>query len=68
MKAYVGIDVLIHVFLSSALVAVGQLHVPAALLPSGRVPIPVDKRPGGLQSCLDNVEKLKFLTLPGLEL
>jgi hypothetical protein len=34
MKAHGGVDVQIHVFLTSSLVEVsGQLHVPAALIP-----------------------------------
>jgi hypothetical protein len=47
----------------------GQLHAPAALPPAERAPVThwiggwVDLRAG-----LDNLEKKKFLTLPGLEL
>jgi hypothetical protein len=70
VKAYGGVDVSIHLFLSSTLVELkGRLHAPAAL-PS------VKKAPGthlmggwvGLRVGLDDVERRKFLILPGLEL
>jgi hypothetical protein len=38
MKAYGGLDVYIHVFLTSALVGGGHLHAPAAFTPGERVP------------------------------
>jgi hypothetical protein len=39
MKAYGGVDVMIHVSLTSALV--GELHRPAALLPGKYPPVPI---------------------------
>jgi hypothetical protein len=46
----------------------GQLHAPTAL-PRGKSPrYPLDRRLGGPQSGLDDLEKRKFLTPPGLEL
>jgi hypothetical protein len=70
MKAYGGVDVLIHIFLTSALVG-GEW-------PSSRPGrcTPGEKDPGsdwiggwvGPRAGLDDVEKRKFLTLPGLEL
>jgi hypothetical protein len=70
MKAYGGVDVYIHIFLTSAL-AVGELSAshPGCFTRGERTPGThwiggwVDPRAG-----LDNVEKRKFLTLPGLEL
>jgi hypothetical protein len=42
MKAYGGVDVYIHVYLTSALVEVNcQLHVPAALPPGKEPPDPI---------------------------
>jgi hypothetical protein len=63
MKAYRGVDLKIHVFLTSALVVSGQLHTPAAL--------PLEKSPTGthwIGGCvdqragLDDAEERKFLT------
>jgi hypothetical protein len=70
MKAYGGGDVEIHIFLNSALVW-GQWSTsrPGRFTPRERAPGThsiggwVDPRTG-----LDDVEKRKFLTLPGLEL
>jgi hypothetical protein len=70
MKAYGGMDVQIHIFLTSALVG-GEWSAsrPGRFTPGERVPGThwiggwVDPRPG-----LDDVEKRTFLTLPGLEL
>jgi hypothetical protein len=60
----------IHILLTLALVdGSGQLHAPAALSPGKEPPGThgigrwVDVRAG-----LDDLEKIKFLTLPGLEL
>jgi hypothetical protein len=64
MKTYGGVDVQIHVFLNSALFGVSSF-TPRPLYP----PVPV--RIGGWvcpRSDLDDVEKRKFLTLPGHEL
>jgi hypothetical protein len=42
MKAYRGVDVHIHVFLTSALAEVsGQLHAPAASSPGKEPPVPI---------------------------
>jgi hypothetical protein len=66
MKAYEGVDVYTHIFLTSALVRSGQLHAPAALHPGKRAPGThwtggwVGPRAG-----LDAVDKRQFLTLPG---
>jgi hypothetical protein len=67
MKAYGGLEVYINIFLTSAL-AGGQFH-PRPLYSRERAPCThwirgwLDRRAG-----LDDVEKRKFLTLPGLEL
>jgi hypothetical protein len=65
MKVYQGVDVLVHIFLNSSLVG-GKLSAsyPGCFTPSnhgigGWV---------GLKASLDDMEKRKFLTLPGLEL
>jgi hypothetical protein len=70
MKAYGGVDVYIHIFLISALVG-GEWSPsrPGLFTPGERAPCThwiggwVGPRAG-----LDDVEKRKFLTLPGLEL
>jgi hypothetical protein len=70
MKMYGGVDVYIHVFLTSALVG-GEWSAshPDCFTLQERAPNAhwaggwVDPRAG-----LDDVEKTKFLTLPGLEL
>jgi hypothetical protein len=70
MKAYGGVGVYIHIFLTSAL-AGGEWSAsrPGRFTPGERAPCIhwiegwVDPRVG-----LDDVEKRKFLTLPGLEL
>jgi hypothetical protein len=69
MKAYGGVDVYIHIILTSALVG-GEW---SASLPCRF--IPGERAPGihwivgwmGPRTGLDNVEKRKFLTLLGLE-
>jgi hypothetical protein len=70
MKVYGGVDVQIHIFLTSALVG-GKWSAsrPGLFTPEERAPrIPwiqgwVDPRAG-----VDNMEKRKFLTLLGLKL
>jgi hypothetical protein len=70
MKAYVGVDVYIHIFLTSALVG-GEW---SASRP-GRF-TPGESAPGthwiggwvNLRAGQDDLEKRRFLTLPGLEL
>jgi hypothetical protein len=50
-KTYGGVDVWIHVFLTSALIAgIGQLHVPTALPPGKSSRYALDRRPGGPQN------------------
>jgi hypothetical protein len=69
MKVYGGVDVEVHIFLTSAL-AGGEWSAsrPCRFTPEERVPGThwigswVDR------TGLDDVEKIKFLTLPGLEL
>jgi hypothetical protein len=70
MKAYGGVDVQIHIFLTWALVG-GEWS------PSDRYRFtPGEKWPGthwiggwvGPRAGLDDVEKIKFLIIPGLEL
>jgi hypothetical protein len=70
MKAYGGVDVYIHIFLTLALVGGEQsTSRPSCFTHRERAHTTywtggwVDPRAG-----LDNVEKRKFLTLPGLEL
>jgi hypothetical protein len=70
MKAYGGVHVSIHTFLTSALVG-GER---SASRPSHFTP--GERGPGthwiggwvGARACLEDIEKRKFLTLPGLEL
>jgi hypothetical protein len=70
MKAYVGVDVQSHIFLTSALVG-GEWSKsrPGRFTPGERAPRThwiggwVDLRAG-----LDDLEKRKLLTLPGFEL
>jgi hypothetical protein len=70
VKAYGGVDVYIHIFLTSAL-AGGEWSAsrPGRFTPAETAPGTdwiggwVDPRPG-----LDDVENRKFSTLPGLEL
>jgi hypothetical protein len=70
MKAYWGVDVQIHIFFTSALVG-GECSAsrPGRFTPGERalgthwIGSWVNPRAG-----LDDVEKRKFLTLPGLEL
>jgi hypothetical protein len=70
MKTYMGVDVQIHVFLTSALVGVEwSASRPGSFTPGERAPGThwiggcVDPRAG-----LDDLEKREFLTLLGLEL
>jgi hypothetical protein len=70
MKAYGGVDVNLHIFLTSALAGdEWSVSRPCRFTPGERGPGShwiggwVDSRAG-----LDDVEKRKFLTLPGLEL
>jgi hypothetical protein len=70
MKAYKGVDIYIHIFLTSALVGTEwSASRPRSFTSGERAPGThwiggwVDPRVG-----LDDVEKRKFFTLPGLEL
>jgi hypothetical protein len=66
MKAYGGVDVQIHVFLISALVGCElSASRPCRFIPEER---DGDGRWVDRKAGLDDMEKLKFLTLPGLEL
>jgi hypothetical protein len=70
MKAYGGVDVLIHVFLTSALVGDERLVSRRGSFTPG------ERAPGthwtggwvGPRTGLDDVEKRKFLPLSGLEI
>jgi hypothetical protein len=70
MKAYVGVDVYIHIFLTSVLVG-GESSAPR----SGHFTLG-ERAPGtrwigdwvDLRAGLDDLGKRKFLTRPGLEL
>jgi hypothetical protein len=64
MKAYGGVDIKIHILLTAAL-AGGEW---SALPPRKEPQYPLNRKLGGPQSSLDDVEKRKFLTLPRLEL
>jgi hypothetical protein len=64
MKAYGGMYVWIHIFLTLALVGGEWSALPRRK--SARYPL--DRRLGGPRTGLDDVKKRKFLTLPGLEL
>jgi hypothetical protein len=46
----------------------GQLHAPATLAPGKSPRYPFNRRLGGPRAGLDDMEKWKFFTLPGLEL
>jgi hypothetical protein len=65
MKAYGGVDVYIHIFLTSALVgSEWSVSHPGSFIPGTQwIGDRVGPRAG-----LDDVEKRKFLTLRGLEL
>jgi hypothetical protein len=70
MKAYGGVDVQIHIFLTSAFAVGGWSASRPGRFTPGENSLSthwiggwVDPRAG-----LDNVKKRKFLTLPGLEL
>jgi hypothetical protein len=70
MKAYGGVDIEINIFFTSAL-AGGEWSAsgPGRFTSGERVPD--THRIGGfvdLRTCLDDVKKRKFLTLPGPEL
>jgi hypothetical protein len=69
MKAYGGVNIYIHIFLTSALVGEWSASRPGRFTPRERAPGThwiggwVGSRAG-----IDDVEKTKYLTLPGLEL
>jgi hypothetical protein len=65
MKAYSGVDVQTHVFLTSVLVGGGQLHAPAALLPGKDPRNPLDRRFGGPQSRCGRDREVKILDPTG---
>jgi hypothetical protein len=66
--AYGGVDVCIHVFMTSALVRGVVTFTPQPLYPRGKsFRYPLDMSLGSPRTGLDDVKKT-FLTLPGLEL
>jgi hypothetical protein len=70
MKAYEEVDVLIHIFLTSAL-AGGEWSASRPCRFTSGERVPNTHWTGGWvgpRTGLDDVEKRKFLTLPGLEL
>jgi hypothetical protein len=70
MKVYGGVDVQIHIFLTSALVG-GEWSTSCPGRFTTRERAPGTNWIGGwvdLKADLDDLEKRKFLTLPGLEL
>jgi hypothetical protein len=69
MKAYGGMDVLIHIFLTSAL-AGGERSAsrPGRFTPGKSPRYPLDRRLGDPRAGLVDLEKRSFLALPGLEL
>jgi hypothetical protein len=70
MKAYGGVDVQIRVSLTSALVGGERLGSRSSLFTPGEsVPsTPSIGELAGPRAGLDNSEKLKFVTFPGLEI
>jgi hypothetical protein len=70
MKAYGGVDVYIHIFLTSALVGCEWSHSRRGRF-NPRERVPGTQWIGGLvdlRAGLDDLENRKFLILPGLEL
>jgi hypothetical protein len=69
MTAYGGMDVLIHIFLTLVLVG-GDWSAsrPDRFTPGKSCRYPFDRKLGGPNAGLDDVEKRKFFILPGLEL
>jgi hypothetical protein len=70
LKAYGGVDIEIYIFLdlSTSCSWVASFK-PLPLYPQGKSPrYPFDRRLGGPRAGLDDVEKRKFLTPPGLEI
>jgi hypothetical protein len=70
MKAYGGVNVYIHIFLTLAL-AGGEWSASHPCCLTSRERAPSNHWIGGWvdpRASLDDVEKRKFLTLPGLEL
>jgi hypothetical protein len=62
MKTYVGVEELLHTFLTLALD--GQLHAPAALSPGKENPVSLDRRLGGSQrQCESGGEKKRIPSL-----
>jgi hypothetical protein len=66
MKAYGGVDVQIHIYLTSAL-AGGEWSASRPCRFTAGERAPVTHWIGGWVDRLDDVEKRKFLTLQGLE-
>jgi len=67
MKAYGGMEVLLHTFLMSTVVRVyGQLHVPAALLPREESTVPIELDAGWVPIAVWTSGEEKFITAAGL--
>jgi hypothetical protein len=69
MKAYGGVDVYIHIFLTSALAGGEWSALRSDRFNPGKGPrYPLDRRLGGPRAGLHDVEKRNFLTLQELKL
>jgi hypothetical protein len=66
MKAHGGVDVQIHIFLTSVLVEVtGQLHAPADFAPGKDPRYPLDRRLSGPESPSGRHGEVKILAPTG---
>jgi hypothetical protein len=69
MRTYGGVDVYIHIFLTSALVG-GEWSASrlCRFTPGKEPPVPIVQEVGGPQSRSGRYGEVKILTLPGLEI